>query len=221
MFTGLIAGMGSIEFVQPQGQETRLGVKALFDLPAIVLGESIAVNGVCLTVEQGASNRFSAYASAETLNNTSLGSLRTGDRVNLERALAVGERLGGHIVSGHVDCVATVSAIRLAGESRIIRIRVPHEASREIVAKGSVALDGISLTVNDCGAEYLEVNVIPETWRVTTVAGWRAGSRINLETDCIAKYVRHMLGPYLPGQQAGQGSKPDISLALLQEHGFL
>jgi riboflavin synthase len=192
----------------------------MFDLRDIAIGESIAVNGVCLTVESGSAGVFTAYASAETLRHTTIGALKPGDRVNLERALAVGDRLGGHMVSGHVDCVAKILFIRQEGDSRCIRLNFPPVFAMEIISKGSVALDGISLTVNDCKDEYLEVNVIPETWRVTTVGGWQTGTCVNLETDIIGKYVRHMLRPYLPRQNFDDTGKSGIDMNFLRESGF-
>ena len=137
----------------------------------------------------------------------------------------MGDRLGGHIVSGHVDCVAHVLSVRQVGESRCIRLRFPEEFASEIVPKGSVALDGISLTINVCEHDFLEVNVIPETWRVTTVAGWKPGTAVNLETDIIGKYVRHMMRSYLPGVPS-PAAAPDpsagsgLSLEYLRENGF-
>jgi riboflavin synthase len=218
MFTGLVMGRGRVEAVEPKGAETRLKIRALFDLPAIVLGESIAVNGACLTVESAGQNWFTAYASAETLSHTSLGALKKGAEVNLERALALGDRLGGHLVSGHVDCLAEVADIRPAGESRIYTLRFPAEQGPFVVAKGSVALDGISLTVNDCGPERLSVNIIPSTQRETTISGWTPGAKVNMETDLIGKYVRNMLGAWLPQADERQTSK--ISADFLREHGF-
>lgn len=198
MFTGIINGQGDVLAVETRQGEARLVIHARYDLPDIVTGESIAVNGVCLTVEKAGYRRFTAYASAETMARTNLGRLRAGtSRVNLERALAVGDRLGGHIVSGHVDCVAKVDSIRQRGESRCIRVLFPAILGPEVIVKGSVALDGVSLTVNDCGPDFLEVNVIPETWRETTVAVWTAGSYINMETDLVGKYIRKMLTSYL------------------------
>ena len=190
MFTGIINGQGKVLAVESRGHETRFRIQALYDLADIILGESIAVNGTCLTVETSGPSLFSAYASAETMQRTALGLLKPGAKVNLERALAVGDRLGGHIVSGHVDCVAEILSVRREGESRRIRIGFPASFGAEVIGKGSVALDGISLTVNDCGPDFLEVNVIPETWRATTVAEWAPGTRINMETDVIGKYVR-------------------------------
>lgn len=227
MFTGIINGQGDVLTVKSGMKETWLLLQARYDLTALVIGESIAVNGVCLTVESGAHGRFSAYASAETIQHTALGQFKPGSRVNLERALAVGDRLGGHIVSGHVDCVAQIQSVRQEGESRRIRISFPDTFGQEVIPKGSVALDGVSLTVNDCGADFLEVNVIPETWRVTTVAAWTPGTVINMETDVIGKYVRRMLRPYAgtaSGSPEGtaQDAKQDsgLSLDFLRENGF-
>ena len=139
--------------------------------------------------------------------------------VAAELALAVGDRLGGHIVSGHVDCVAEILSVRQEGESRRIRIGFPVSFGAEVIGKGSVALDGISLTVNDCGPDFLEVNVIPETWRVTTVAEWVPGTRINMETDVIGKYVRHMMAPHL-GLASEEAKTGKLSVEFLRENGF-
>jgi riboflavin synthase len=218
MFTGLVQGKGRVEAVEPRGAETRLKVRALFDLPKITPGESIAVNGACLTVEDFGENWFTVYASAETLRHTSLGALKTGARVNLERALALGDRLGGHLVSGHVDCLASVRDIKPAGESRVYTLGFPPEFGPLVVPKGSVALDGISLTVNDCGPEHLSVNIIPATQRETTISGWSPGTNVNMECDLIGKYVRNMLEPWLAAGGGKAASK--ISMDFLREHGF-
>lgn len=218
MFTGLVQGMGKVEALEKRGGQMRLSIRALYPLPAIVLGESIAVNGVCLTVESFTDNAFSAYASGETLDKTNLGGLGAGSRVNLERALALGDRLGGHIVSGHVDCLAEVQSVRPAGESRIYRLGFPETHACQVIPKGSVALDGISLTVNDCGRDYLEVNIIPATQRETTISGWAPGRRVNMETDVIGKYVQRMLAPWSENPARPQPSK--ITPDFLKEHGF-
>lgn len=219
MFTGLVQGMGRIEAVEARGAETRLRIRALFELKNIVLGESIAVNGTCLTVETSGENWFTAYASAETLRHTNLGGLKSGSVVNLERALALGDRLGGHLVSGHVDCVATVTGIEPAGESRIYTLSFPAEHGAFVIQKGSVTLDGISLTVNACGPDSLSVNIIPSTQRETTISGWSPGTRVNMETDLIGKYVRNMLAAWMGG---GQSAKPEskLSMDFLRENGF-
>ncbi len=221
MFTGIIHGQGQVHAVQNMGKERRLSVRTLFPLSHIVVGESIAINGVCLTVESGQDNIFHAYASAETMERTNLGLLHTGSHVNVERALAVGDRLGGHIVSGHVDCLASVQSVEQAGQSRIIRLAFPEQYSPEVIAKGSVTLDGISLTVNDCGAAHLTVNVIPETWSVTTVATWSVGAQVNMETDIIGKYVRHMLNPFLIHTQGQAPRTSTVTEELLHKHGFI
>ncbi len=228
MFTGLIQGQGTLRTLHSHGQDLRLSIESHFPLSALALGESIAVNGACLTVESGDEHSFSAYVSEKSLRSTTLGQLKSGSLVNLERALAVGDRLGGHIVSGHVDTVATVWEVRAAGQSRIITVHFPVQFSPEVITKGSVTLDGISLTVNACAVHdnvgSLEVNVIPETFNVTTVKFWKKGTKINLETDIIGKYVRHMLAPFTGNKgaaNAGEDSKSSITMNLLQEHGFL
>ncbi len=233
MFTGLIQGQGTVRHVHSHGQDLRLTIDTHFNLSNLTLGESIAVNGACLTAESGDEHFFSAYVSEKSLKSTGLSELKTGTLVNLERALAMGDRLGGHIVSGHVDTVGTVKSVSMAGQSRIITVLFPSNYYAEVIPKGSITLDGVSLTVNACGLEgeqaFLEVNVIPETYNVTTVKFWKSGTRINLETDIIGKYVRHMLTPFSSIAGAGKvgacmvGEKQTSSITenLLQEHGFL
>lgn len=220
MFTGLVQGMGRVEAVEARGAETRLRLRALFDLKQIVLGESIAVNGACLTVETAGENWFTAYASAETLRHTNLGGLKNGATVNLERALALGDRLGGHLVSGHVDCLATVKDIRPAGESKIYTLAFPEEFGALVVPKGSVALDGISLTVNACGKDHLSVNIIPATQKETTISGWTPGTKVNMETDVIGKYVRNMLAPWIVQGGAANPKPSKLTADLLRELGY-
>lgn len=220
MFTGIIHGLGEVLGLNPTAQDIRLHIKALYPLENIQLGESIAVNGVCLTVESFGPRTFSAFASAETLARTSLGALSTGACVNLERALAMGDRLGGHIVSGHVDCLAQIEKITLISASHRVRVGFSPELQQEIIPKGSVCLDGISLTVNDCGANFLEINAIPETWNSTTMRGWRQGQSVNLETDVIGKYVRRMVQPYIGATSPAPNSADRLSEAFLKEHGF-
>lgn len=230
MFTGLVLGVAQVTAVEPLGADTRLSFVCPLAVSGLVIGESIAVNGACLTVEQGQtgrSTRFTAFASAETLRHTTLGSLAAGQSVNIERALAVGDRLGGHIVSGHVDAVATVERITVVGGSRCVRMAVPAAFAPEVLPKGSVALDGVSLTVNECGATFLEVNVIPETWRATTLSLWQPGRAVNLETDVLGKYVRHnlrcagLLPEAVPLPETGKASASRLSEAFLRENGFL
>lgn len=215
MFTGLVQGMGKVEAFEKRGGQMRLSIRTFFPLRDIVLGESIAVNGVCLTVESFADNAFSAYASSETLDKTNLGALGVGSRVNLERALALGERLGGHMVSGHVDCLARVDSSAPAGESVRYTLSFSEEFGLFVVEKGSVCLDGISLTVNDCGQDWLSVNVIPATQGETTISGWAPGRAVNMECDIIGKYVARMVAPH-----AGKSKPSAITAEFLAKHGF-
>lgn len=217
MFTGIIQGIGHVRARDQRGHETRFTIHPAFSITDYRAGESIAVNGVCLTVETFDRKWFSAYASAETLGVTNLGELRTASMVNLERALALGDRLGGHLVSGHVDCLAEVLSLRNAGESRIYRLGFDSAFARQIVPKGSVALDGISLTVNDCGPDYLEVNIIPATRKETTISSWTPGRKVNLETDILGKYVQRMLEPHTFRTPAAPSA---ITADFLKQHGF-
>lgn len=222
MFTGLVQSRGKVIAVRQLGQERRFQLLPERPFSELRLGESIAVNGVCLTVEEFRGSLFTVYASAQTLSQTNLGSLTPGSRVNLERALRVQDRLGGHLVSGHVDCLAVVDDIRPKGESMVFRLRFPKSQGTYVVDKGSVALDGISLTVTNCGTDYLEVNIIPATQGETTIKDWQKGSIVNMETDLIAKYVKKMLQPW---QDRGedrdiQGPSGAITLDFLQKHGF-
>ena len=216
MFTGLIECTGTLAVAENRGAETRLRITPAA-IREFVMGESIAVNGACLTVENFGQGWFTAYASAETMRRTSLGALRPGHTVNLERALALGDRLGGHMVSGHVDCVAEVISVTPAGESKKYELRYPSEYGQQVIEKGSVALDGISLTVNDRSPDTLSVNIIPETQRVTTIRDWIPGRRVNMETDLIGKYVQSMVAPW-----AGSGDAPKRTITedFLRKNGF-
>jgi riboflavin synthase len=217
MFTGLIEGQGRVTGMERRGGDVLFRFCPLFSWDKPAIGESVACNGVCLTMESWISSgsEFTAFASAETLSCSNLGSQSVGSVINMERAMQMGERFGGHIVSGHVDTVARVDSVRPVGRSRCIRLVFAPEWSRQIVAKGSVTLDGISLTVNSCGNGFLEVNIIPETWRVTTVANWRAGSAVNLETDIIGKYVSHLMHPVQE-----QHEESHVTMDFLRRNGF-
>lgn len=219
MFTGIIGGTGLIAGFLRQGREARLTIQPRFHFDNIVDGESIAINGVCLSVEKHQGNAFSAYASEETLSRTNLSFLKAGSVVNLERALAFGERLGGHLVSGHVDCLAAVEKITALGESKKIRLNFPARFGPEVIEKGSVALDGISLTVNVAGPDFLEVNIIPDSFKRANISLWQPGWYVNMETDLIGKYVisavRSLKTAEKPGGQSG------IDRDFLGRYGFL
>ncbi|WP_419780914.1 riboflavin synthase [Maridesulfovibrio sp.] len=218
MFTGLIQGKGRIENAENRGNETRFKVSAP-KIKDYEKGESIAINGVCLTVETYSDSWFTCYASKESMSVTNLGNLKRGSMVNYERALAMGDRLGGHIVSGHVDCLGHVESVRPEGESKIYRIKFPIEHGKYVVTKGSVALDGISLTVNDCGDDYLEVNIIPETQEETTISQWTPGYPVNIETDVIGKYVERMVAPWT-GKKSDDKPQSKLTMDFLRENGF-
>lgn len=218
MFTGIIQTIGTVSGLDKKGSETRLRISPRQMLKSLSLGESIAVNGVCLTVEDFGQDWFYAYASSQTMSITNLGGLGYGSDVNLERALSLGDRLGGHLVSGHVDCLGNVSSVQKAGESVVYTISFPERYSRQVIDKGSVALDGISLTITGCGSGYLTVNIIPATQKETIVSHWTKGSLVNMETDLIGKYVEKMLGsgPGPNNEQSGSRITGDF----LREHGF-
>jgi riboflavin synthase len=196
MFTGIIEEKGEIRRLALGGDGARMEIGAQRVLEGAQIGDSIAVNGVCLTVVAMGRNLFAADVSPETLKRTSLQSARPGLRVNLERPLTPSSRLGGHIVQGHVDGVGRFIEARPAGEGWTVRIGFPVELGRYIVEKGSIAVDGISLTVAALGEDYFEIAVIPHTWRETNLGALERGAQVNLEVDIIAKYVERLLAPH-------------------------
>jgi riboflavin synthase len=194
MFTGLIEAVGAVEAVTPAGGGALLRVTAAWpDAHLPQPGDSVAVDGACLTVIEPTARGFSAELSPETRGRTLLDRLRPGEAVNLERALRLGDRLGGHIVQGHVDGVVRLLAIRPEGGFQRWRLSLPPEHAAEVAAKGSVALAGVSLTVAELGRDWFEVALIPATLRSTTLGGLRAGASLHLETDVLAKYVARRL----------------------------
>jgi riboflavin synthase len=196
MFTGIITGLGTLREVQPigGGQDMRLviGVAPEF-LEGAVLGCSIACSGICLTAVQLHPDSFAVDASAETLSRTTMGTWRLGRRVNLERSLRLGDELGGHLVAGHVDGVATVLSATPENASVRWRFRVPAELARHIATKGSIAVDGVSLTVNEVDAEGFGVNIIPHTAAITSIGTLQPGDAVNIEIDTLARYVARLL----------------------------
>lgn len=208
MFTGLVEGAGEVKRLTPHGPDVALTIAPPWPAAECVLGESIAVNGACLTVTRVGGADFTADVSAESLGVTSLGRLGPGSLVNLERALRLGDRLGGHLVSGHVDCLGRVSAIGQVGASYRLTIAAPAEHLRMIVPKGSVTVDGISLTVNRVSAHDFELNIIPHTWAATTLRLAKEGDSVNIETDLIGKYVARLLN------RDGESDAPQGGLTL-------
>ncbi len=216
MFTGIIEAVGRLTARLGQGSDARLRIHAgTLALADVKLGDSIAVSGVCLTAAAFTSDGFWADVSAETLGRTVLGKLAIDARVNLEQALTPSSRLGGHLVSGHVDGIGSVTRFYEDGRSWRLHIRAPDRLARYIAEKGSICVDGVSLTVNGVQADEFEVNVVPHTLAHTTLGGYRAGRRVNLEVDVIARYLERLL--------AGRAGEPGagISTALLRERGFL
>lgn len=215
MFTGIIQGKGTIFETRPAGGGLILGLEADFELSEPEEGESIAVNGVCLTAKGIRGRRFQADVSPESLSKTNLGRLTAGGTVNLERALRLSDRLGGHLVSGHVDGVSELLGKENRGSFTIFTFTVPAGQGRYIIKKGSITIDGISLTVNSVDERTFAVSIIPHTMAVTTLGQLSPGSVVNIEVDIIGKYVEKLLTP-----ESG-GAESKINVAFLAEHGFL
>ncbi|WP_296594096.1 riboflavin synthase [Methylophaga sp.] len=194
MFTGIIAAVGQLKSLESRGGDIRLHIDpAKLDLTDVKLGDSIAVNGVCLTVVEMASRSLQFDVSQETLQRTSLGQLKTGSEANLEKALAVGDRLGGHMVSGHVDGLGEVISKTASARSWKYKIKAPAELERYIAEKGSITIDGVSLTVNGVFDGGFDINIIPHTLEETIIKHYQTGTRVNLEVDLIARYLERLL----------------------------
>jgi riboflavin synthase len=212
MFTGIIRAIGTIERITPRGGDLRFSIRAPeFPWSAQHQGDSIAVNGVCLTIVELRPDGFTADVSAETRDVTALRHLGPNDRVNLEPALALGDRLGGHLVSGHVDCVGTVTGNRRDARSTRMAIELPAGYRRYLAKKGSICVDGTSLTINEVSGNTFEVNIIPHTAEATIAGDYKAGTRVNIEVDLIARYLESLL----EGRDSGE-----ISHEFLRAHGY-
>jgi len=199
MFTGIVEELGTVAGVEDQGDAIRLTVRAATVLDDAGLGDSISVNGCCLTVATRTGETWTADVMQETLDKTSLAGVRPGDRVNLERAVTADKRLGGHIVQGHVDGVGEVLARTPSEHWEVVEVSLPTALARYVVAKGSIAVDGVSLTVVEVADDRFTVSLIPETLARTTLGGRRPGEHVNLEVDVLAKYVERLL-PFTPTQ---------------------
>lgn len=214
MFTGIIEELGTVGAMDRRSDSIRLTIEAKKVLEGTQLGDSIAVNGICLTVTSLGPSYFTADVMHETMRRTGLADVRSGSQVNLERALQVGSRLGGHIVSGHIDGVGRIISITTDGIAKVIRIGIPDTMAPFIVEKGSIAIDGISLTVAAVTPDSFTVSIIPHTMANTTLLTKREGSIVNLETDMIGKYVHNFTVDYT---QCGKGK---LTLEKLIENGF-
>ena len=218
MFTGIIQAIGKVQRLEPRGGDLRLHLNTgKLDLSAAQLGDSIAVNGVCLTAIDLPGDGFAADVSRETLALTSLGGLKSGSPVNLEQALTLATPLGGHLVSGHVDGLGEV--LERSDDARSVRFRIqaPAELARYIAHKGSICVDGTSLTVNVVEGRVFDLNIVPHTLQETIMAHYASGTRVNLEVDLIARYLERLL----LGERAAEPKAAGITQALLAEHGFL
>jgi riboflavin synthase len=215
MFTGLIENIGRVVSIQQQGSAAMLVISTTIPVEEIDIGDSVAVNGVCLTVVAKKEGMLSFDVSPESLRSAGFARLKPGSAVNLERALRLSDRLGGHIVSGHVDCTAVVADRMDISGNTVFKFRIPKEYSRYIVAKGSVTIDGISLTVNEIQEEGFSVNIIPHTAQSTTLHQCRPGDEVNIEVDILAKYVERLL------KGANERESGGLTMEALASAGFL
>jgi riboflavin synthase len=218
VFTGIVEAVGEIQRLESKGADRRVTVAGgRLELGDVQLGDSIAVNGICLTVVALYPGSFAADVSAETLQRSTFSALQPGTAVNLEKALTPTTRLGGHLVSGHVDGIGEVIERRDEGRSVRFRIKAPDELARYIATKGSITVDGISLTVNAVDGAVFALNLVPHTLQETTMVGYGVGQRVNLEVDLIARYLERLM----LGERAASSASGGMSEAFLAEHGFL
>ncbi len=215
MFTGIIEGSGIIKKIDPMDQGAILTIKTDINLSGTKIGDSIAVNGACLTAVSLNKNLFKVDMAPETIQRTTFKKTPVGSKVNIERALRLSDRLDGHLVSGHIDGTGTIASKIKKSNAWIITINVPPELASQMIEKGSVAIDGISLTINKCSNTNFEISVIPHTAKMTTIEQKNAGDEVNIETDMLGKYVEKFLN------RTNDNAHKDISLGLLAKNGFL
>ena len=219
MFTGIVQAVGKLIASENRSGDKRLRIHtADLNLSDVILGDSIATNGVCLTVVELPGDGFWTDVSVETLDYTTLGNLKNGSAVNLEKALRASDRLGGHIVSGHVDGVGDVVSIHNDARSIRYRLRAPAELSKYIAHKGSICVDGVSLTVNKVEGAEFELNIVPHTQQKTVFSEYKTGTRVNLEVDVIARYLERLL---LGDKAADTSKEKKLTLGFLAENGFV
>ncbi|MBW2654168.1 MAG: riboflavin synthase [Deltaproteobacteria bacterium] len=221
MFTGIIESFGTIKRIESSGEGRVLHIGCDLDLSESNIGDSIAVNGACLTAVSLERNAFKVDMAPETVERTTFKHLRSGSRVNIERALKLSDRIDGHLVSGHIDGTGTIASINRKSNAVIIRINVLPKLAADMIEKGSVAVEGISLTINHCSDKDFEVSIIPHTADITTIGRKRVGDAVNIETDMIGKYVKKMLMGSVSKNDALPKGKKGISMELLAKNGFL
>lgn len=217
MFTGIIEGLGTVTSVRSAGQGKRLTIAADFDLAATKVGDSISVSGACLTAVAIARRQFDVDVSPETLAKSTLGSMRVGERVNLERALRLSDRIDGHLVSGHTDGTGVIDSCEVSGNAIIVTVAVPEALTRYMIIKGSVAVDGVSLTINHLEAGRFSVSIIPHTAALTTIGLKQKGAPVNIETDMIGKYVEK----FISSQHSPAAPPAGVTMEMLTQKGFI
>ncbi len=222
MFTGIIEGCGTIKKILAKGEGKRLSIYSDFNLSGSKIGDSIAVNGACLTAVSLTKRMFEVDMAPETVSRTSFKHLVSGARVNIERALRLSDRIDGHLVSGHIDGTGKIASITNRSNAVIFSIKVDPMLASEMIEKGSVAVDGISLTINRRSDTDFEISVIPHTAKITTLGFKTVGDEVNIETDMIGKYVKRFLNnTYLSKQEKTDKNKKDITMEILAKNGFL
>ncbi len=218
MFTGIIESLGKVASVQNVGGDVRLRIETDLDMSDVHLGDSIATNGICLTVIDWGDNWYAADVSRESLSRSTLGSWKAGHPVNVEKAMLPTTRFGGHIVSGHVDAVGEITVVREDARSLYFEVTAPAGIAKYLAEKGSITVDGVSLTINHLRGNILSLNLIPHTAERTNIGTWQAGTKVNLEVDVLARYIERLL---LGDKAAETAPASKISMEFLAENGFL
>ena len=221
MFTGIIEGLGTIAGIRSAGQGKRLTVEADFLLDQTKIGDSISVSGACLTAVKIDGKRFEVDVSPETLQTTTFGQAKIGDRLNIERAMRLSDRIDGHLVSGHIDGTGVIKQKESLSNAVIISVEVGESLAQYMIIKGSVAMDGISLTLNTCESDNFSVSIIPHTAKLTTIGLKNKGDRVNIETDMIGKYVSRFMSGVPGGSQEHNSKHAELDHAFLVKTGFI
>jgi len=221
MFTGIVEGLGTISGMSSAGRGKRLTVESDFGLDQTKIGDSICVSGACLTVVKIAGRRFDVDVSPETLEKTTFSRVKIGERVNLERAMRFSDRIDGHLVSGHIDGTGILKQRETLDNAIIVTFRVPPPIARYLIKKGSIAVDGISLTINTCGRDEFSVSIIPHSAKVTTIGFKDRGSQVNIETDMIGKYVERFLTSASSLELEQPSERSGLDMEFLSRTGFI